>query len=171
MEDWKEFVKMAIVGIVILGLVGVVFAFVSIGTKSANSSKEKLAQSVESLGDKEYDALNGTSVSGSQVSATMNQYAGKAFAVWVNTKKSGTFTNYCGEYSVTPSGVVDGTGFYKLDGEFTADTNEPSGVVQLTNFSASLTVTDNEYINMGSKFKSNLVKDINGTIIGVAFEQ
>lgn len=92
-----------------------------------------------------YDA---TEVSGSEVINVIRKFRNDMLAILVTTKKGTTAYNY----------TVD----------------EKAGTLDkaaVTEYQAGKAVTEKDYINPTARFMGNVIRDANGTIIGIKFEQ
>ncbi|MGN0481824.1 MAG: hypothetical protein ACI4EV_09655 [Lachnospiraceae bacterium] len=92
-----------------------------------------------------YDA---TEVSGSEVINAIRKFKNEAMGITVTTKKSTTSYNY----------VID----------------EDKGTItdsDVKEYNAGTTANDSKFINPTARFMGKVIRDINGTIIGIKFTQ
>lgn len=162
MTEWSDGFKMAVTAIVLVVVVSIVFAFVYIGQNAANEGEDKLATSVSGLSEKEYQKYNGTVLSGGTAAATIEQFSTRPdFVVCLKTKANS---------ATLPTGVqsLDSTATNYIK---KVDTNKTRFFQGSNNAGTIYTKSEKNYVNPAAQFKSGLVYDANGVVIGITLEQ
>ncbi len=113
----------------------------AVGTSQIHELQAEFTETSKTL----YD---GTEVSGSEVVNVIRKFENETMGIYVKTKKDSTFYHYAFD-------VESGD----LKSETTAD------------YKLSQEVTSEKYINPTARFMGIVVKDANGTITGIMFEQ
>ncbi len=91
---------------------------------------------------------DGTEVSGSEVLNVIRKFSDETFGILVNTNKKSTYYHY---------------EFNAASGELGKSTN--------SSYKNAQDVTNTSYINPTGRFEGSVVKDANGTLIGLIFTQ
>lgn len=91
---------------------------------------------------------DGTEVSGSEVLNVIRKYSEDTFGILVHTNKQSTYYHY----------------------QFDTSTGELGKNVN-NSYKNAQDVTNSSYINPTGRFEGSVVKDVNGTIVGLVFTQ
>ncbi|MGN0351686.1 MAG: hypothetical protein ACI4ES_08535 [Roseburia sp.] len=91
---------------------------------------------------------DGTEVSGSEVLNVIRKYSEDTFGILVHTNKQSTYYHY----------------------QFDTSTGELGKSVN-NSYKNAQDVTNSSYINPTGRFEGSVVKDVNGTIVGLVFNQ
>lgn len=91
---------------------------------------------------------DGTEVSGSEVLNVIRKFGDETMGVLVKTNKNNTYYNY----------------------QFDAEKGELGAAVD-NSYKNAQDVSNEKYINPTARFQGSIVKDINGAIIGIVFDQ
>lgn len=111
------------------------------GTGQINKLQAEFADTSKTM----YD---GTEVSGSEVLNVIRKYSDETFGILVHTNKQSTYYHY--EFDVST-------------GELKKNVNN--------SYKNAQDVTSSSYINPTGRFEGSVVKDANGTIVGLVFTQ
>lgn len=98
--------------------------------------------------DAEKTIYDGTQVSGSEVLNAIRRFSDETCGILVNTKKASTFYNY--SFDTTTGNI---------------------GKETSNDFKLAQDVESSKYINPTAKFNGTVIRDVNGAITGLMFEQ
>jgi len=166
-DEWKDILKIVIGAIVLIMVIGLVFAIVSYATKTYNGKMDDLKVTVAAQDIRQWDMYNNTTLTGSDVIAAIRQYAkGKdyenPFFVNVTTTNKGN-----GQFGVEVSGYKDNDtdGILEVsDQDYDTDTN----IITLSDIGPKGTC----YISDTAKFNSKIILDNDTSrIVGITFCQ
>lgn len=111
------------------------------GTGQINKLQAEFADTSKTM----YD---GTEVSGSEVLNVIRKYSDETFGILVHTNKQSTYYHY----------------------QFDVSTGQLGKIVN-NSYKSAQDIGNSCYINPTGRFEGNVVKDANGTIIGLVFSQ
>lgn len=123
------------------------FTHIKQAKTTGNIATKEHAKLQAELSDAEYDAYDGTVISGSEVINVVKKFDGESISVKVITKKS---TAYYG-YSLDANNELK-----------TGSTSSPSKMQE---------ITSPLYVNPSGNFTGSLLKDSNDVITGICFTQ
>jgi hypothetical protein len=158
----------------VLILVGIVFALIRYASSTKDDAMDNLTAAVGQMDQLKYNGYDNVTVKGAAVSSALYEFDSQPCAIIVKTKAAANpTTNYLAALTAVPSAIEssgDLAGFYKGEFKLDATTN------QFSAYRRDFSVTkDNKltstYIKSTANFKSTLIKDANGTTIGIFFEQ
>ena len=113
----------------------------SAGTGQINELQAEFTDAAKTM----YD---GTEVSGSEVLNVIRKFADESLGILVSTKKNSTYYNY--NFDIT---------------------NGDMGKATANNYKNAQDISSEKYINAMARFMGSVVRDANGTITGLIFEQ
>lgn len=113
----------------------------SAGTGQINELQAEFTDAAKTI----YD---GTEVSGSEVLSVIRKFGDEAMGVLVSTKKNSTYYNYA----------------------FDPSTGELGNSVK-NSYKEAQDASSSKYINPTARFTGSIIKDVNGTITGLVFQQ
>jgi len=165
-DEWKDILKIVIGAIVLIMVIGLVFAIVSYATKTYNGKMDDLKVTVASQDIRQWDMYNNTVLTGSDVIAAIRQYAQS------KEKEDPFFVN------VTTANKGDGTFGVKVTGYTDSDKD---GILEVSNqaYDQDPTHTLSDigpkgtcYISDTAKFNSKIVLDNDTSkVVGITFCQ
>lgn len=192
MDDGKEgmsVVKIALGIIILLVLVGVVFAIVRLGTSKVNSAQNDLADNMDSAELMQYSRYDNAEVVGSDVLTAVKNYQNSNIKIFVANKEG----NGGNAYDVTQlaggtalgsvysygymgvSGSADTAPVLASNGTFEADIIPDNVANEAFNLDFSPLSNKNnraQYVRQGGRYWGYLVYDQNtGTLAGLLFVQ
>lgn len=132
-------------------IVSIGFFILRQGQGIAIESSESMSEMSESMADADKTIYDGNEVNGSEVTVALRKYKEKYIGIYVKTGKNG------GEWYI--KNVSESSGV----GEITSDSSN--------DISDTYDETSDEYINTSGKFKSEIVRDANGSIVAIKFTQ
>ena len=98
--------------------------------------------------DAEKTIYDGTEVSGSEVLNAIRRFSDDTCGILVNTKKDSTFYNY--SFDITTGNI---------------------GTETKNDYKLAQNVESDKYINPTARFSGTVIRDVNGAITGLMFEQ
>lgn len=135
-------------GVVItLIVVSIGFLLMRSGQSTAKNAIGKLSQIDSEMSDSEYTMYDDMEVSGSVVVNLLKKYKNEYIGIKVETKKNATGTWYINQVSGDTLSSVS------------------------TDIANTMDETKIEYINPNGKFKGEVQRDANGTVIALIFKQ
>lgn len=156
-QELSFWAKVAIIVLAVLLAIGIVVGVMVWGSDVTSKNTDALMNTVSGIEERQYEAYNGTTVKGAVVLTAIRSYQNQSVGVYVITNGDRTGTNYCAEFDTSPtlsSGATEAT-----VGSLTGGQNN--------NVSTATNKSLNTYINTSANFDSYLVKDQNGTIVGI----
>lgn len=149
MGDAKKAITMGVGLIITLLIISIGFMIYRTGKETSDNALEQLNEYNVMLDESKYTDYEGRKIIGNQVQSVLSQFSGDDVFVRVETKTKTTWYNYSNETLTT-----------KIDTE----TNRKL----ITN--SSVKGSEN-YVNPNGKFIGSIVRDENGTIMGIVFTQ
>lgn len=177
MNDWTELVKNAIAALVILLAISVVLFLAYLGLDAANSSGEKIVNTTTAMDMRSYDTYNQTTIKGSTVLSAVKNYQNQPVGVVVQTKaKDVTNYNALLDTGAPTAAPTDWSfaGTLKMNDENSGVVLDDLNVFQDFQNLNTQTATDKSlpsYINPSANFKSVIIFNANGEVIGLYMEQ
>jgi hypothetical protein len=174
MNEGNDIIKIAIGVIAVLILVGIVFALIRYASSTRDDAMDNLTSAVGQMDQLKFNAYDNVTVRGAAVTSALYEFDGQPCAIIVQTRATtNPTTNFLAELSAIPTAIEssgDLRGFYK--GAFSLDATTHDFSEYRRDFSITkdnrLTST---YIKPTANFRATLIKDENGTTIGIYFEQ
>jgi len=149
MGDAKKAITMGVGLIITLLIISIGFMIYRTGKETSDNALEQVNELNVMLDESKYTDYDGRKIIGNQVQSVLSQFSGDDVFVRVETKTKTTWYNYSNETLTT-----------KIDTE----TNRKL----ITN--SSVKGSEN-YVNPNGKFLGSIVRDENGTIMGIVFTQ
>lgn len=180
MTEWSSAVKNAVVVLIIVVVIGIVFGFLYMGMQSSESSQGAVSDALVGLSEKEMATYNGTAISGTEVINALESFKDRDIAIGVKTAGTNRFIYYNRSFNITPS-TADKPETWQLTANPVESVNLPANAVDATGglgtpqkpliAGVATNKSTNLYVNQSAKFTSTLMKNANGVIVGIRFEQ
>lgn len=158
MTSFTDAIKAAIAVFIVLGVAALIFYFYNQSVQSSKIAGNKITALNNQMADSQYTLYDGTIVNGSEVFNCVKKFVSEPLGIKVITARgNGTWYG---------AGVSDAN-----------DTNVPPGPVNITstvvnkNYSNATNITNTAYINPSGQFMGTVVRDDNGVVTGIVFNQ
>lgn len=188
-EDVSSQIRVGVTVILVAALVAVVLNLMVVSQSILGSGMGTLQSGVDRITNQEFESYNQKKLSGTVVKSTLALYEGRDIAILtrplscVNNTAAGTWAYNYGSLlkgSVQDSGNDSGL-VYKLstalvkkagDSFYTNNLELESGMIPTNNNTKGVATTgDTEFILESARYRSELIKDETGTIVGIIFTQ
>ena len=189
-EDVSSQVRTGVTIILVAALVAAILNLLVVAQSILNSGMSTLQSGVNQITQQEYNTYNQTKITGTEVRSALALYQGRDIAIVIRTnacKDASLGANSWGYVygSLLDDAVLDtantsGT-LYKLtdaldksagDAFYTAEYLYLNGVIQSSHDTTGVMTTgDTEFVLPGARFRSELIKNSTGTIVGICFTQ
>ncbi len=141
------------VGVVItLAVISIGFLILRQGQDTSKNALNKIDNMNTSLAESDYTLYDGLEVSGSEVLNTIRKFKSEYIAIQVKTGRDASGTWYI--YNATES-----NGTAQVEGEIDFDLSD------------ALDPATNQYINPNGRFLGSVLRDTNGSVSAIVFEQ
>lgn len=188
-EDISASVRTGITVILVAALVAVILNLMVVAQSIMGSGQTKLQSGVDQINMQEFETYNQKKVSGTSVKSAISLYDGRDVAILVrnNSCINGTngapwAFNYGSVLNKAQKDASNDTGLvYIVNAAITKNTgdayytenllNENGLIPACNNIKGINTTGDTEFILESARFRSELVKDNTGTIVGILFTQ
>lgn len=149
MGEAKKGIWMGVGLIILLLVVSIGFMVYRTGKTTADNALAQVDELNIMLDESKYTDYDGRTITGNQVQSVISRFNGDTIFVKVETKTTTTWYNYSNE-------------------TLTSKIETSANTTLITN--CSIKGSEN-YINPNGKFKGSIVRDANGTIMGLVFTQ
>ncbi len=143
-----EPLKMAVVGIIVVFVVGMAFFLFRQASSNLSTVTGKVTQMTAEMAEADVSMYDGTTVTGSEVINAINRYKSEEMGVIVTTKN-----NVVAYYN------------RKIEG------GSLKGSSGCSSLRTAQIKSENNYINPTGKFEGTIRKNSNDAIIGISFQQ
>lgn len=188
-EDISASVRTGITVILVAALVAVILNLMVVAQSIMGSGQTKLQSGVDQINLQEYAPYDQKKVSGTSVMSAISLFDGRDISIIIRNKAciDGTASapygyNYGSILEVSTQDTANDTGMvYKIDAAltrnagdsfFSAQLKNENGIIPTSSNTKGITTTgDTEFILESARFRSELIKDNTGTIVGIMFTQ
>ena len=194
-EDLSQGTKVAVILILLCAIIAIVFSIFSIMKNITNSSTQDLQTTLSSVSKQKFDDYDQRTVPGAQIGAACKLFADQpiSLVVFTNRNSSGCYTyglkGVISTVTVTTGGdgSLDTNKIKEVPGTSTKSVSYSGGVLSVPNGSgiAELPATfeyqnsrvdmndtsKNAFVSSTSKFKSYLIKNKSGDVVGIMFDE
>lgn len=167
MDEFKQIVIIAAVLLILSLALVIALRINNTASDVVTSQEQQLIQVMAVMEESKFAVYDNKEVSGTQTLAAVQGYRGAEYAILVKTKAGG-FKNY--NCQIDDSGASD---IYTNDesiqktGRIEISEHLNTEVAQNNNYKPAQAKTDENYINPRGVFKSYILIDSNGQIIGI----
>lgn len=151
MENSTKAIIIAATVVITLALVTVGFLVLRSGQETAKSAITRLDKMNNQLAESEYLIYDQTEVSGSEVVNALRKFEKEHIGIQVITGKTYPSGTWYINTVDTSTGEITSTGGQDI--------------------MKTIDETSNEYVNPNGRFKGEIIRDKNGTITGIIFDQ
>ena len=193
-EDLSQGTKVAVILILLCAIIAIVFSIFSIMKNITNSSTQDLQTTLSSVSKQKFDDYDQRTVTGAQIGAACKLFADQpiSIVVFTNRNSSGCYTYGLKDVISTVTETGGGGSLVtskikEVPGTSTKSVSYSGGVLSVPNGSgiAELPSTfnyqnsrsdmndtsENAFVSSTSKFKSYLIKNKSGDVIGIMFDE
>ncbi len=158
-----ELVDLAVIGAITVLLAVVVFGIYNRFKGSVDNTVEQGVDVVQQMDESRYTSHDGETIKGSTVKSLLQDYSSDDVSIAVKTNSSSGYA-----YFNYASSITDTTDTAEVD--FTSKITTSSGS-NYANVNAVNKKTNGCYVNPGGDFEVHIVRNANGSIVGVVFTQ
>lgn len=171
----QDFIKIALGVLLSTLLVAFTFKVIKPSTESIGKNLTGMETNMAVMNNEEMAGYSKGSVKGSDVAAAVQLYQDKGIAILIYTKGSAadSYTNYG---SLLTTAAADTNIVTGINATFTTDTITQVLKTPAAKSTANLSALSDKidvahYVRATADFACRLIKDANGEIIGIAFQQ
>lgn len=151
MENATKAIMIAAAILIVLVIVSIGFLVLRSGQDTAKLALTKVDQVNSDIKDSDIKMYDRMTISGSEVVNLISKYQKSTFGIKVSTGKDTAGTWYIKQITEGTTNVLG------------ADSGQDMG--------KTMVETDNQYVNPNGKFLGKILRDVNGSVIGITLTQ